>query len=298
MMTKLYKTIAMVMVLTMLILLSGCGQTGSAASADPVAVLRDIATTQYFTEEAVAQADVETIVQAGINAPSAMNGQPWHFSVITDNAVLEQISGGMGGGMNFGGMAPGGSDESMTPPAMPEDMALPENTEKPEDTKMPAGMPDGMEKPEGMNFPDGMEPPEGMNFPGGMETPEGMTPPAAPQGGFGGTAKAGITDAPLVIVISCANGSELDAGLACQNMSATAQLLGYGTKIISSPTMVLNGSDQDTYRELLGIPQDYSAAAILLIGHEDTSVDTNADGYTGATARNSAEQVVTYITGK
>ena len=297
MMRKLCKTIAVVTVLTMLILLSGCGQTSSAASADPVTVLRDIATTQYFTEEAVAQADVETIVQAGINAPSAMNGQPWHFSVITDNAVLEQISGGMGGGMNFGGMAPGGSDESMTPPAMPEDMALPENTEKPEDTKMPAGMPDGMEKPEGMNFPDGMEPPEGMNFPGGMETPEGMTPPAAPQGGFGGTAKAGITDAPLVIVISCANGSELDAGLACQNMSATAQLLGYGTKIISSPTMVLNGADQDTYRELLGIPQDYSAAAILLIGHEDTSVDTNADGYTGATARNSAEQVVTYITG-
>lgn len=276
MMRKLCKTIAVVTVLTMLILLTGCGQTSSAASADPVTVLRDIATTQYFTEEAVAQADVETIVQAGVNAPSAMNGQPWHFSVITDKAVLEQISGGIGGGMNFGGMAPSGSGENMTPPAMPE----------------------GMEKPEDMNFPDGMEMPEGMNFPGGMETPEGMTPPAAPQGGFGGTAKAGITDAPLVIVVSCANGSELDAGLACQNMSATAQLLGYGTKIISSPTMVLNGSDQDTYRELLGIPQDYSAAAILLIGHEDTSVDTNADGYTGATARNSAEQVVTYITGK
>ena len=298
MMRKLCKTIAMVTVLTMLILLSGCGQTSSAASADPVTVLRDIATTQYFTEEAVAQADVETIVQAGVNTPSAMNGQPWHFSVITDKAVLEQISGGMGGGMNFGGMAPSGSGENMTSPAMPEDMAFPENMEKPEDMKMPEGMPEGMEKPEDMIFPDGMEMPEGMNFPEGMDTPEDMTPPAAPQGGFGGTAKAGITDAPLVIVVSCANGSELDAGLACQNMSATAQLLGYGTKIISSPTMVLNGSDQDTYRELLGIPQNYSAAAILLIGHEDTSVDTNADGYTGATARNSAEQVVTYITGK
>ena len=56
-----------------------------AAAAELVA---DIATTQYFTDEAVNDADIELIVQAGLNAPSAMNGQPWHFSVITDAAVL------------------------------------------------------------------------------------------------------------------------------------------------------------------------------------------------------------------
>jgi len=89
---------------------------------------------------------------------------------------------------------------------------------------------------------------------------------------------------------------ELDAGLACQNMSGVAQLLGYGTKIVTSPTMALNGSDQDTYRELLGIPDDYSAAAILLIGHEDTSVDESVDGYTGATNRNPVNDMVTYVT--
>ena len=99
-----------------------------------------------------------------------------------------------------------------------------------------------------------------------------------------------------MIIISCAEGSQLDAGLACQNMSAVAQLLGYGTKIITSPTMALNGPAQDTYRELLGVPQEYTAAAILLIGHADTTIDENADGYTGATARNAAEEMVTYIT--
>ena len=108
--------------------------------------------------------------------------------------------------------------------------------------------------------------------------------------------KAGIADAPLVIVISCKAGSELDAGLACQNMSGVAQLLGYGTKIVTSPTMALNGTDQDTYRELLGIPDDYSASAILLIGHEDTSVDESVDGYTGATNRNPVNDMVTYVT--
>lgn len=109
--------------------------------------------------------------------------------------------------------------------------------------------------------------------------------------------KAGLTDAPLAIVVSCADGSELDAGLACQNMSVTAQLLGYGTKIISSPTMALNGEKQAEYRQLLGIPENQSAVAILLIGREDTSVDESADGYTGATARKPSEELVTYVNG-
>jgi len=118
----------------------------------------------------------------------------------------------------------------------------------------------------------------------------------APQEGTGtAVPKAGIADVPLAIIISCADGSELDAGLACQNMSVTAQLLGYGTKIISSATMALNGQKQEEYRELLGIPAEYSAVAVLLIGHEDVSIDESADGYTGATTRNPLEEMVTYV---
>ena len=270
--------------------LTGCGQDNQTVAsvvnvidADAVSVLQNIRTTQYFTDEAVAQKDIETIVQAGINAPSAMNGQPWHFSVITDAEVLQQISEGMGSGMGFGGRPQGAPDGEMT---FPEGMTPPE--------AMEGGRPEGMESPEGF-APDGTMP-EGMDFPAmpeGMDFAEGQ-PPAAPGGGS--MNKAGIADAPLVIVISCKAGSELDAGLACQNMSGVAQLLGYGTKIVTSPTMALNGSDQDTYRELLGIPDDYSAAAILLIGHEDTSVDESVDGYTGATNRNPVTDMVTYVT--
>lgn len=224
-----------------------------AAAAELVA---DIATTQYFTDEAVNDADIELIVQAGLNAPSAMNGQPWHFSVITDAAVLQQINEGMsfGGGMPPMGAMPGGN--------APADMKL----------------------PEGMELPEGFAPPAG---------DEGFAPPAAP----GGAAKAGLTDAPLVIVVSCKAGSELYAGLACQNMSVAAQLLGYGSKIISSPTMALNGEKQGEYRELLGIPEDMAAAAVLLIGHEDSSVDESIDGYTGATARNPINDMVSYVKG-
>lgn len=185
--------------------------------------------------------------------------------------------------MGFGGRPQGAPEGEMT---FPEGMTPPE--------AMEGGRPEDMEPPEGF-APDGTMP-EGMEIPAmpeGMDFSEGQ-PPAAPGGGS--MNKAGIADAPLVIVISCKAGSELDAGLACQNMSGVAQLLGYGTKIVTSPTMALNGSDQDTYRELLGIPDDYSAAAILLIGHEDTSVDESVDGYTGATNRNPVNDMVTYVT--
>ena len=113
-------------------LLCGCSQTGqeadvstkneaSTTTADAVKLVADIPTTQYFTDEAVNEADIETIVTAGINTPSAMNGQPWHFSVITDAAVLQQISDGMGGGMGFGGGTPP-AGAPMSGGAMPEGM--------------------------------------------------------------------------------------------------------------------------------------------------------------------------------
>lgn len=278
--------------------LASCGQGGTVTAVEPVseidavAVLQNIRTTQYFTDEAVPQKDIEVIVQAGINAPSAMNSQPWHFSVITDAEVMQQISGGMG----FGGCPQGSPEEEKVPS---EGMTPPEGMENgwPEDGQPPESMAfPGGDMPEGMEFPGG-DMPEGMAFPSGemlegMDFPEGQ-PPAGPGGGS--MNKAGITDAPLVIVISCKGGSELDAGLACQNMSGTAQLLGYGSKILTSPTMALNGAGQGGYRELLGIPEGYSAVAVLLIGHEDSSADQSLDGYIGATARNSADDMVTYI---
>ena len=91
---------------------------------------------------------------------------------------------------------------------------------------------------------------------------------------------------------------ELDAGLACQTMSVAAQLLGYGTKIISSPTLAVNGENQAAYREQLGIPENQAAAAFLLIGMEDTSMDESADAYTSATPRNPLDEMVTYVEGQ
>ena len=130
---RIQKSSAVMCALALAISLAGCGQNSkpvasvvSAADTDAVAVLTDISTTQYFTEEAVSQEDMETIVQAGINAPSAMNGQPWYFSAIPDTEVLQQISDGMGGGMGFGSRPQGTPDGEMT---FPEGMTPPEDRE-------------------------------------------------------------------------------------------------------------------------------------------------------------------------
>jgi len=222
-----------------LCLLCSCAQTGQVgdssvqgtsdtASSNAVELISDIPTSQYFTDDAVKEDDIETILMAGVNAPSAMNGQPWHFSVITDAAVLQQISDGMSDGMGFGGkMPPTGA--AMPGGAPPENMTPPENVTPPEGMNPPEGF-----DPAATDFSEGRADgsADAMPFPEkpeNMEFPEDMTPPVGFAGGpgFGGAAKAGLTDAPLAIVISCAEGSELDAGLACQNMSVTAQLLGY-----------------------------------------------------------------------
>ena len=80
---RIQKSSTVMCALALAISLAGCGKNSkavtsvvSATDTDAVTVLTDISTTQYFTEEAVSQEDMETIVQAGINAPSAMNGQP------------------------------------------------------------------------------------------------------------------------------------------------------------------------------------------------------------------------------
>lgn len=72
-----------------------------------------------------------------------------------------------------------------------------------------------------------------------------------------------------------------DCGLAVQNMYIAAASLGYGVKIISSPTMSLNGENHDQICEKLGGDTSLTAVAVLLVGKADQTVD----GVSGATTR-------------
>ena len=139
----------------------------------------------------------------------------------------------------------------------------------------------------GMSFggrPEGAgTPPEGMGTPPeGMAMPEGGDKPAMPAAGAGG-AKASLGDSPLAIIVymnpnSKSPAPEYDCGLATQNMVIAASALGYGVKIVSSPTMSLNGEKHDEICEKLGVDTGLKAVAVLLIGKpaEDTDAVSSA----------------------
>ena len=61
-------------------------------------------TTQAFTDEAVPQEDVQTILRAGLASESAINQQPWHLVAITNKEVIAELSSS--GGMPTGGPMP------------------------------------------------------------------------------------------------------------------------------------------------------------------------------------------------
>jgi len=44
-----------------------------------------------YTGESVTDKQVETLLKAGMYAPSAVNKQPWHFIVFRDRKVIEEI---------------------------------------------------------------------------------------------------------------------------------------------------------------------------------------------------------------
>ncbi|HWA88749.1 MAG TPA: nitroreductase family protein [Rhizomicrobium sp.] len=54
--------------------------------------LRDRRSVREYKREAVPRRTVETLIEAATLAPSAMNEQPWHFTVVQDKALLDTLS--------------------------------------------------------------------------------------------------------------------------------------------------------------------------------------------------------------
>lgn len=220
-----------------------CALTLSACAQTAVDVILTAGTTQAFKADAIPEEDLKTILQAGLSTTSAINQQPWHFAVITNQDVMKEI----GSSMSMGG-APAGAPPAGGPAGAPAGGA-------------PAGAPEGMSK---------------------MPAASG--------------AKAGLGDSPVAIVVYMNEGTpspdeNFDCGLATQNMVIAASALGYGTKIVSAPTMALNGEKHDEICEKLGVDKAYNAVAVLLLGYTDTDVD----GATGASVRSVLEEKVTFI---
>ena len=48
---------------------------------------------RQYTDEPVSKADIETMLRAGMAAPTAVNRQPWHFVVINSKKKLAELAG-------------------------------------------------------------------------------------------------------------------------------------------------------------------------------------------------------------
>ena len=193
-------------------------------------IVEDLPTTQAFLKDPIPEADIQRIVNAGVNAPSAMNKQPWHFTVVSNAELIQQMA----------------QDQQA---AMKKMQAPPKDAPK-------AG--------------EGDKP----------KLPTGKGP------------KSAMGDSPVVIVISCAEGAEFDAGLACESMNNMANLLGYGTKIASSATIYLNGENKADYYAKFQVPEGHHIATVILLGKVNTEL---YDAKTAATPRNPKEQVVSFV---
>ena len=271
--SRLKKTLSLVLAVILVV----C--TASALAEDTVQTILNAKTTQAFTQDLVDNDDLNMILEAGVSATSAINQQPWYFAVVTNQEVMDEIAASSG----FGGMPSG-----MPAGQMPEGFSAPEG--------MPAGqMPEGFSAPDGMptgQMPEGFTPPEDSS---GMPAGNAAMPQGIPAAGSG-SVKAALGDSPVAIIIymnenTPSPNASFDCGLACQNMVIAANALGYGTKIISSPTLSLNGENHDALCEKLGVDPAFSAVAVLLIGKADVEVD----GASGATTRSAINEKVSFV---
>lgn len=78
--------------LIILILFLACGNALSQTAGNPVTdLLLSAWSPRNFTAEPVTDQQIDMILQCGIKAPSSRNGQPWHFTVLKDEALMKEI---------------------------------------------------------------------------------------------------------------------------------------------------------------------------------------------------------------
>ena len=70
-----------------------CKAQEAATAPSAMDVIMTRTSVRNFTGEAVSKEQLETILKAGMAAPTAMNGQPWRFVVVTDKAKMAEVFG-------------------------------------------------------------------------------------------------------------------------------------------------------------------------------------------------------------
>lgn len=80
-------------------------------------------------------------------------------------------------------------------------------------------------------------------------------------------------DAPLTFYLSAEEDfgwSDVDAGIAVENMHLAAKALGLGSVILGCMKKVLNGEKKEEYSKKLAFPEGYTFRIAIAVGHPDT----------------------------
>jgi nitroreductase len=152
-----------------------------------------------YKGQQIAEVELQEILNAAIYAPSAMNQQKWHFTVIQNKDVLDRMVDSIKEGIKNSGnefFAKRASDPSY-------------NT---------------------------------------------------------------FYNAPTVILISAdekAHVTQIDCGLAAENIVLAAESLNIGSCVITSSNFLFSSSKSDELKKELGIPDGYSFVCTIALGYKD-----------------------------
>lgn len=94
------KRFSILAVLLAALLLPGCNGKPQECAPSALDVIMARTSIRNFTGDPVSKEQLETILKAGMAAPTAMNVQPWRFVVVTDkDKIAEVFAAGPRGGM-------------------------------------------------------------------------------------------------------------------------------------------------------------------------------------------------------
>ena len=80
---------------TLMLALAMTAGVSAQQKAESDAAIKNIMTrtsVRKYTNETVTKVDIETMLRAGMAAPTAVNKQPWHFVVVTDREQLNALA--------------------------------------------------------------------------------------------------------------------------------------------------------------------------------------------------------------
>ncbi|MBO7419378.1 MAG: nitroreductase family protein [Bacteroidaceae bacterium] len=96
------KVLKKLLIVVGVVSLTSCNQQPNVAPQEPVdssaIVIENIMTrvsVRQFTSEPIAKTDLQVILKAGLQAPSAMNAQDWQVRIVTNQEMLNTLSGFM-----------------------------------------------------------------------------------------------------------------------------------------------------------------------------------------------------------